>query len=116
MSITTIRDFNVVLGMIERGELVDDLGRDLVETLRKTKEVAERTKGGKASGTVTLKLSLTVENGSVTIEPEISTKAPKSPRGRSFFFVTDDGELSTEHPRQHDIFGPRPVSSDRPRA
>lgn len=103
-----IRDAQTIIGMLENGELAADLGRELTETLAKLKEVAGNRPKSSAKGSVTLKLSLEVEAGAVTIIADIDSKRPKPHRGSSFYWVTDDGALSTEHPQQTDMFaGPR---------
>lgn len=102
-----IRDATTLIGMLERGELAEELSNTLVDTLRTLKDIAGGKKDVKAKGEVSLKLSLAVDGDAVTIHAEVSSKTPKAPRGSSFFFVTDDGEITTEHPRQRDMFGPR---------
>ncbi len=44
----------------------------------------------------------------VTITPNLSSKKPEEEFGPSTFWVTEEGHLSTQHPRQSDMFsGPR---------
>lgn len=103
-----IRDAATILGMLEQGEVAGAFSAEITETLAKLKELAGERPKAKAKGSVTLKLSLEVEQGAVTIVAEIDSKRPKPQRGSSFYWVTDDGSLSTEHPQQTDMFaGPR---------
>ena len=52
------------------------------------------------------------QSGAVTISSEIKSKTPKRPRARSFYWITENGELSTEHPNQTDMFkGPRDTAA-----
>lgn len=108
-----IRDAQTIIGMLEGGELAAQLSTDISETLTKLKTLSE-TMGRKAKvkGKVTLALDFEVEAGAVTVLAGIETKVPKAPRGSSFYWVTDDGSLSTEHPQQTDMFG-GPRDADR---
>lgn len=103
-----IRDAQTIIGMLEGGEVAQAFASELTETLAKLKELAGDRPKSKAKGSITLKLSLEVEAGAVTIVADIDSKRPKPQRGSSFYWVTDDGALSTEHPQQTDMFaGPR---------
>lgn len=103
-----IRDAQTIIGLLEGGELAADLGRQITETLAFLKEASSGPRKAKAKGSVVLKLSFEVEGGAVTIAAEVESKRPKPTRGSSFYWVTDDGALSTEHPQQTDMFaGPR---------
>ena len=95
-----IRDATQIIGMLEDGELSCDLSNEISFVLDKLRDAAGPK--SKAKGYVTLKLNFAVEGVSTEIDAEISSKTPKAKRGRSFFFVTDDG-LSTEHPKQLSI-------------
>ena len=107
-----IRDAQVIIGMLEHGDLAAQLTTDISETLSKLKErAAEGGKKAKAKGKITLTLDFEVDAaGATVVHAGIETKVPKAPRGESFFWVTEDGALSTEHPQQTDMFaGPRPT-------
>lgn len=110
-----IRDAQTIIGMLEGGELAQALSGDISETLSKLKDLSE-TMGRKAKvkGKVALTLEFEVEAGAVTVTAGIDTKVPKAPRGSSFYWVLDDGSLSTEHPQQTDMFaGPRAAETAR---
>ena len=103
-----IRDAQTIIGMLEGGEVSQALGKELTDTLAVLKELTGGRPKGKVKGSVSLKLSLEVEGSTVTISADIDSKRPKPQRGSSFYWVTDDGSLSTEHPQQQDMFnGPR---------
>ena len=104
-----IRDPQALIGLLENGEFADAYRRELTETIAALNETAGPR--GKASGHVTLKLDIKLENGMAQITPSLTSKRPKEGHGASLLWVTEDGELSTEHPRQHDMFpsGPRAV-------
>ncbi len=101
-----IRDAQTIIGMLEGGDLAAQLSRDISETLAKLKDLGEiMGRKAKIKGKVTLALDFEMEGGAVTVTAGIETKTPKAPRGSSFYWVTDDGSLSTEHPQQTDMFG-----------
>jgi hypothetical protein len=104
-----IRDAQTIIGMLEGGELASQLSTDITETLAKLKDLGDiMGRKSKVKGKVTLALEFEVESGKVTVSAGIETKVPKAPRGTSFYWVLDDGSLSTEHPQQTDMFsGPR---------
>lgn len=107
-----IRDAQTIIGTLEGGGLAADLSAEITDTLAALKEATGGRPKAKAKGSVTLKIDLEVEGDTAYVAGEISSKRPKTPRDRAFFFVTDDGALSREHPRQHDMFtGPAPVES-----
>lgn len=104
-----IRDAQTIIGMLEGGELAAQLSTDITETLARLKELGDvMGRKAKVKGKVTLALDFEMEAGAVTVAAAIETKVPKAPRGTSYYWVTDDGSLSTEHPQQTDMFaGPR---------
>jgi hypothetical protein len=103
-----IRDGQTIIGILEGGQLAADFGSEVTETLAKLKDLSGDRPKNKFKGSVTLKVGFEVEGGAVTIDCAIETKTPKAPRSSSFFWVLDDGSLSTEHPQQTDMFaGPR---------
>jgi hypothetical protein len=110
-----IRDGQTIIGMLEGGELASSLGTEITETLAKLKELAGDRPKNVVKGSVTLKVELKVENGAVEIECTLDSKRPKPSRPRSFYWVMDDGSLSTEHPQQTDMFaGPREARRTEP--
>ncbi|WP_185983007.1 hypothetical protein [Aureimonas mangrovi] len=103
-----VREPQVLLGMLEGGEFVGKLQNEMNAALTALNEAAGPK--GKAAGHVTVKFGLKVEAGMVTITPDITAKKPKEEFGSSVFWVTEDGDLSTQHPRQSDMFdGPREI-------
>lgn len=108
-----IRDAQTIVGMLEGGELNAALSSEITETPSKLKTMSEENHRKTFKGSVTLKIGFEMEAGAVTISADIDAKTPKQPRARSFYWVTDDGSLSTEHPQQTDMFaGPRDVSAN----
>lgn len=103
-----IRDGQTIIGILEGGQLAADFGTEVTDVLAKLKDLSGDRPKNKFKGSVTLKLAFEVEAGAVNIDASIETKTPKAPRSSSYFWVLDDGSLSTEHPQQTDMFaGPR---------
>lgn len=99
-----------IIGIVERGDLNADLTRQISDTLQQLQDMAP-TKG-KIKGSVKLTLNFIVEGRTVAIEAGIETKVPKRQRGSSFYFLTPDGGISTEHPQQQEMFaGPRELKT-----
>lgn len=108
-----IRDAQTIIGALEGGEAAAELSKAIVDTLAALKELTGGRPKAKAKGSVTLRLNLEVEGSSATITVDIDSKRPKPVRGSSFYFVLDDGSLSTEHPQQISMFsGPRETARD----
>jgi hypothetical protein len=109
-----IRDAQTIIGMLEGGELAQALSGDITETLTKLKDLSDQMgRKAKVKGKVMLTLDFEVEAGAVEVLAGIDTKVPKAPRSRSFYWVTEDGALSTEHPQQTDMFaGPKEARSN----
>lgn len=110
-----IRDAQTIIGMLEGGEVAAELSKEITETLARLKELSGDRPKAKVKGSVSLKLSIEVEAGTATISCDIDSKRPKPARGTSFYWVLDDGSLSTEHPQQTDMFaGPREARNREP--
>ncbi|QRM55121.1 hypothetical protein [Sinorhizobium sp. BG8] len=106
-----IRDASMIIGMLENGQFNPALSEEIGDTLKKLADMSDENPHATFKGTTTVKLAFSVKDGMVTIGVEMDSKTPKRPRKNSVFWVVEDGALSTEHPRQHDMFaGPRDAS------
>ena len=93
--------FAVFLQDLRDGRAHAELSTTLAELLAAVKET------GKA-GEITLKLKVKpASRGSdvdkVTITDIVAVKLPKPERGEDFYWLTDDNNLSRNHPRQHSL-------------
>jgi hypothetical protein len=106
-----IRDASVLISALEQGQLVADLSTEVRNTLQTLKEMSGPKR--KVKGSVTLKLSFSVEDNVTTVNADLTAKVPAKPRSSDLYWVTDQGELSTQHPRQIDMGfdGPRAIRS-----
>ncbi len=105
-----IRDANTIIGLLEDGDLAADLSTEIQKVFQALRDQAGPKTSAK--GSVTLTMNFEVEGVSMEVDASITSKIPKPKRGKSFFFVTDDG-LSTEHPKQANMF-PEDVSRRQP--
>lgn len=106
-----IRDGQTIIGMLEGGEVAAALGKEITELLAYLKEQAGGRAKVKSKGKITLVIDVEVEGASATLSADITSKRPKPARGSSFYWVLDDGSLSTEHPQQISMaFSPREVA------
>jgi aminoglycoside phosphotransferase family enzyme len=108
-----IRDAQTIVGMLEDGDFANDLGKAITDMTAELKQRCGNRPKAKMSGEIKVTLKFEVDQNSVTISTGIDPKLPKVPRADSFYWVADDGSLSTEHPQQTDMFaGPR-VAGER---
>lgn len=93
--------FAVFLQDLRDGRAHSELSEQLQELITKVKET------GKGGGiTLTIKIKPATRGGEVdkvTISDQITIDLPKPERGEDFFWVTDDNDLSRNHPRQQTL-------------
>lgn len=103
-----IRDATQIVGLIDDGDLAQELSDELRKAVAAVKEAAGRK--GKAKAAITLKVDIECEAGVLTLSGDVAAKLPKRKRGASMYWALDDGGISTEHPQQMNMF-PRDVST-----
>lgn len=93
------RSFGVVISNINEGTLHSELSEKL-QWLARVLE-AHALQVGKAKGTLTLKLNLTVDHlGVATVQPEVTIKEPKPLRGAAVFWLDKASNLQPQNPNQ----------------
>lgn len=105
MSTPQIRECTQIIGMIERGDAAHDLTVEIEKVLLALQDAAGPKTAAKGSVTLALKFEVVGQN--LTIEADITSKTPKKKRAQSMYFLTKDAKISTEHPQQINMFGPR---------
>ena len=95
-----IRSATVALGLIGDGELIAELDAEMLALNAHLLEATGGRRKAKAKGSITLKLDFVVEDGQLVITTDLAVKKPKKPRADGFFWLRDDGTMSTEHPAQ----------------
>ncbi|WP_052451986.1 hypothetical protein [Noviherbaspirillum autotrophicum] len=93
--------FAVFLQDLRDGRAHSELSGQLEELITKVKET------GKAGGlTLKIKIKPASRGGDVdkvTVTDAITVDLPKPERGEDFFWLTDDNDLSRNHPRQQNL-------------
>jgi hypothetical protein len=102
-----IRDLSTLVGMIDRGHTIREANEALADVLATLHERSADSPKKKFKGRVTLEVDFEVSSGVATISASVKTKKPEPDRGTSLYWLTSDGELTTEHPQQIDMFRPR---------
>lgn len=100
----TIRDTTALIGFLEDGQLHQDFGAEARNVLAKLYELSADQPKAKIKGSLTLKISFQVEGGVARIEAAVESTTPKPPRPHSLAWLLPDGTLSTQHPKQIDMF------------
>ena len=93
--------FTQLIQYLERGQFVRDADaavQSIVEAI---------SQNGSGSGSMTLKISLSYKDGSVVIKDHIDVKLPARERRSTTLFISDDNQLSTQHPDQIAMFEER---------
>lgn len=93
------RNFNTFIAQVQDGafhaELSDKL-RELIGDLSNHKA----SYGGKAIGTMTIKLGFTLDAGVVEIMAKAETTTPKAPTTKTIMWVTPENNLTGANPKQ----------------
>lgn len=63
----------------------------------------------KSKGALTVKIGLEYEDGTGRLKVELATKMPKAPTRAQVFWLTGDGRLTPENPRQMQMFRDAPA-------
>lgn len=91
----------------DRGQLMDDLQ----DGIGKIVEAIESAHGA-GTGEITIKLKISSPTpGAYEIVPDLTVKSPKPKRLKSTMFLSDDGELQRNDPRQPTM--PSVIDADR---
>ena len=108
MSDRIIRTLPEMLGLLSRGRFVEKCD----EHVRKAIEELQALPNEKGTATVTITLTLTYESDRLDLKPAVKSKLPEEKGFTGTPFWTVDGGLSTQHPSQLDLLGPRDASRD----
>jgi hypothetical protein len=108
-----VRDLNTLVGMIDRGHIIREGNEKLDDVLQALTALSAESPKKKLRGKITLEVDIEVTNGVAMISAAVKAKKPEPERGSSLFWLTDAGELTVEHPKQVDMFGPREADGTR---
>ncbi|HLP07910.1 MAG TPA: hypothetical protein VK178_07070 [Opitutaceae bacterium] len=91
-------NFVAVLTQLHRGSAVVDASEGLAEVVK-----AVRENGKKGKLTLTIAVVPLSKGDAVDLVCEVTTKTPKPNKGSSLFFVSEDGTLVRNDPRQGEL-------------
>lgn len=100
-----MESFHQILTQIGRGQLVEVATERLAELVEAITDPELRAADAEGEITLKLKVKLERDTGAVKISPTLEIKKPKQPLDRALFFVTPDGDLVRDNPRQGHLFG-----------
>jgi len=93
-----------VIDLLEDGSFSVEL-YEAMKALAQRIESAAEDNGGKAKGTLTLKIDLAKEDGMFKVSSDFTTKEPKMKRPRSILWTDRNGDFTRFPPNQRQMFG-----------
>lgn len=93
-----------VLGTADQGRLAASLNADWNELVRTLMDLEVNEGVRKSKGTFTIKLGIEYEDSTIKLKVEPALKLPKAPQRAAVFWVTGDGRVTPENPRQLGMF------------
>lgn len=107
--------FATFLAAIEDGVFHADLTSALADLTRELR-AHHRDVGGKATGKISIDLTITLDKDFAEVKADHKVVTPKAARGRTIFWTTADGKLTKRNPAQHDMFRDVTAVTAAPRA
>ena len=98
-----IRKFDETLGLLSRGTFAEKCDEHLTHAL----ETLEALPGERGTAVITVTLTLNYDSGRIDIKPGVKSKLPEEKAFTGTPFWVFEGGISTQHPSQQDMFGPR---------
>lgn len=89
-----------VLTTTDQGQVANDLNKAWNELIRTLMGLEVNEGVRKSKGTLTVKLGVEYEDGTVKLKIEEALKLPKAPQRAAVYWVTGDGRLTPNNPRQ----------------
>lgn len=97
-----------IINQMEDGEFQLDLHAAVVDMVQHLNDVANAN-GGKAKGTVNIKLVFSKEDNAFRVASTFDVKKPPLPRKRSIMWTDEHGNLTRFPPNQMQMFGLKSV-------
>jgi len=101
-SSATIRSFSALVGVVEDGQLNNDLDQAVVDLVGTIQDAAN-SRNGKAKGRITVTIDMATDGGIITVSSDYAIKKPKVARANSVFWATPDNRLSRRNPKQSEL-------------
>ncbi len=93
-----------VLTTSDQGQVANELNKAWNELIRTLMGLEVNEGVRKSKGTLTIKLGVEYEDGTVKLKVEETLKLPKAPQRAAVYWVTGDGRLTPNNPRQMTMF------------
>lgn len=93
-----------VLTTSDQGQVASELNKAWNELIRTLMGLEVNEGVRKSKGTLTVKLGVEYEDGTVKLKVEETLKLPKAPQRAAVYWVTGDGRLTPNNPRQMTMF------------
>lgn len=93
-----------VLATSDQGEMAAGLNKAFNDVVRTLMNLEVNDGVRKSKGSLTIKLAITYEDGTVKLNVEEKIAVPKAPQRAAVYWVTGDGRLTPENPRQMSMF------------
>lgn len=96
-----IKDFSRVIAELEDGQFNVDCSSKLEEALKALRERCDVDGAKTAVAAIAVKLKIILNSGNIEIHADVSSSTPAKPRGRSIFWLSNDGKgICRENPKQ----------------
>lgn len=93
-----------VLTTSDQGQVANELNKAWNELIRTLVSLEVNEGVRKSKGTLTIKLGVEYEDGTAKLKVEETLKLPKAPQRAAVYWVTGDGRLTPDNPRQMTMF------------
>src|SRR5215467_9749834 len=93
------KSFLAVLAEQGGGHVVAEMSRELHDLIDAIEQHFDKFRG-RVSGSLSLGMKFTLENGAYKVETTYSTSRPKAPAAGTIMWVDRNGDLGTSNPRQ----------------
>lgn len=97
-----------IINMLEEGQFGGDVHAAIADLLATLNDVSKET-GGKAKGSVTIKLDFSKEDNALRIGSNFTVKKPDMPRPKSIMWTDERHNLTMFPPQQMQMFGMRSI-------
>lgn len=93
-----------VLSTTDQGQVAAALNKDWNELIRTLMDLEVNEGIRKSKGSLTVKLVVEYEDSTIKLKVEPALKMPKAPTRAAVFWLTGDGRVTPENPRQMTMF------------
>lgn len=93
-----------VLTTSDQGQVANELNKAWNELIRTLMGLEVNEGVRKSKGTLSIKIGVEYEDGTVKLKVEETLKLPKAPQRAAVYWVTGDGRLTPDNPRQMTMF------------